>query len=83
MKLEMIGFIAATLTTLAFLPQVIKAHTSKHTKDLSLLMYGIFSTGLMLWIVYGAVNGSLSVVVGNVLTLALSLYLVYLKIKYG
>lgn len=80
---QSIGFIAAILTTAAFLPQVIKAHHSHHTKDLSLLMYLFFASGIFLWLIYGIMIGSLPVIIANLVSLFLSLYLVYLKIKYG
>jgi len=81
--IEIIGFIAACFTTISFLPQVIKAHNSKHTKDLSLEMFVLFSIGLMLWIVYGINLNSVPVIAANSVTLLLSLYLIYLKVKYG
>lgn len=81
--LFLVGIFAAALTTSAFLPQVIKAHESKHTKDLSLVMYVLFSLGLILWIAYGIMLFSVPVIIANVVTLGLSLYLIYLKVKYG
>ena len=78
-----IGVMAAVLTTTAFLPQVIKAHTSKHTKDLSLVMFVLFSAGLLLWIVYGIALHSVPVIAANTVTVLLSFYLIYLKVKYG
>jgi MtN3 and saliva related transmembrane protein len=78
-----IGMLAAALTTIAFLPQVIKAHQSKHTKDLSLEMFIVFSTGLILWIVYGVILQSLPIILANSITLLLCIYLIALKIKYG
>jgi MtN3 and saliva related transmembrane protein len=81
--IEIIGFAAACFTTVAFLPQVIKAHNSRHTKDLSLVMFVLFSIGLILWIIYGINLNSVPVIVANSVTLLLSLYLIYLKVKYG
>jgi len=78
-----IGMLAAILTTIAFLPQVIKTHRSKHTKDLSLEMYIVFSIGLILWTVYGVVLQSLPIILANSITLLLCVYLIMLKIKYG
>ncbi|MBU1026340.1 MAG: SemiSWEET transporter [Candidatus Margulisbacteria bacterium] len=79
----LIGMSAASLTTIAFLPQVIKAFKSKHTKDLSLLMYLVLSFGLVLWLCYGILMNSLPVILANSVTLSFSLFLVYLKTKYG
>ncbi|MFA4843998.1 MAG: SemiSWEET transporter [Candidatus Margulisiibacteriota bacterium] len=81
--LLLLGILAGTLTTASFLPQVIKAHTSHHTKDLSLLMFVVLFLGVVLWIVYGALAGSLPVILANSVTLCLVVYLLYLKIKYG
>ncbi|MDD4179011.1 MAG: SemiSWEET transporter [Candidatus Margulisbacteria bacterium] len=78
-----VGITAATLTTAAFLPQVAKAHQSRHTKDLSLSMFIVLAIGVSLWIVYGVALGSIPVIAANSVTLCLMLYLVYLKIKYG
>jgi MtN3 and saliva related transmembrane protein len=77
------GIIAAVFTTMALLPQVIKAHQTKHTKDVSLLMFIITSIGVTLWIVYGFMLGAIPVIAANSATLMLSLYIVYLKVKYG
>ena len=78
-----LGIIAATLTTSALLPQLIKAHNSKHTKDLSLAMFSLSALGVFLWIIYGLALGAIPVIVANSVTLCLMLYIVYLKVKYG
>jgi len=77
-----LGTAAALLTTAAFLPQVIKAHTSQRTQDLSLAMYVMFSCGLLLWIIYGLAYRALPIIAANSVTLLLSLSLIYLKIKH-
>ena len=77
-----LGMVAAFLTTMSFLPQVIKATQSKHTKDISLMMYILFSAGLALWIVYGICLKSPPVILANTITLGLGLYMIVLKIKY-
>ncbi|MCX5751068.1 MAG: SemiSWEET transporter [Candidatus Saganbacteria bacterium] len=78
-----IGIAAAFLTTISFVPQVVKVAKIKETKDLSLLMYVLFSIGIVLWLVYGILIGSVPVIFANTATLALSVYLLLLKIKYG
>ncbi|MFA4905427.1 MAG: SemiSWEET transporter [Candidatus Margulisiibacteriota bacterium] len=77
------GTLAAILTTTAFVPQVIKAHQTKHTKDLSLTMYVLLAIGITLWIIYGFSLNSVPVIAANSVTLVMSLYLLFLKIKYG
>ena len=79
---EIIGLIAATLTTAAFVPQVIKAWKTKATKNLSLPMYLIFFTGVLLWLVYGIHLNSLAMIVSNIITAILALILIILKLKY-
>ena len=79
----LVGITAAILTTAAFIPQVIKAHRSKRTQDLSLLTYLLFSIGITLWIIYGLSLHSIPVIAANSVTLILSLYLIFLKLKYG
>lgn len=81
--IDIIGSCAGLLTTMALLPQVVKAHMSRHTKDLSLAMFVLFSCGLCLWILYGVALHSIPVIVTNSITLLLELYLIYLKVKYG
>ena len=78
-----IGIIAACLTTAAFVPQVVKAHTSKHTKDISIAMCVLLACGVTLWAIYGLFLNSLPIIGANAITLALALYLIFLKIKYG
>jgi len=79
----LVGILAACLTTIAFVPQVMKAYASRRTKDLSLVMFLLFSAGLLLWIFYGIALRSVPVIAANTVTLCLSLYLIFLKIKYG
>jgi len=78
-----LGASAAIFTTAAFLPQVIKAHKTRHTKDLSLAMYLMFITGLILWTIYGVLLKQAPIIAANGVTLMLSVYILYLKIKYG
>jgi len=78
-----LGTTAAFLTTISFLPQVIKAHKTRETKDLSLVMYIVFSIGLMLWTVYGFLLKSAPIITANAITLMMCSYIVYLKVKYG
>ena len=65
---EIIGLIAAVCTTFAFVPQVMKVWKTKQTKDLSLRMYSIMFTGILLWLVYGILIDSLSIILANLVT---------------
>jgi len=82
-KVLIIGSLAGMLTTASFLPQVIKAHQTKHTKDLSLSMYVLTVCGQALWLAYGLYLNSLPIILANAITLVLGSYILYLKIKYG
>ena len=76
---EIIGMSAAILITLAFVPQVLKVIKLKKTDGLSLSTYIIFTLGVVLWLVYGFFKNSISMVLGNGITLILSLIiLVYI-----
>ena len=71
---------AASGTTAAFVPQVIRTWRTNSAHDLSLLMIVVLAAGLLLWIVYGALRGDAVVIVANVITLALVSTLLSLKI---
>ncbi|WP_081965184.1 SemiSWEET family sugar transporter [Polaribacter sp. Hel1_85] len=79
---EIIGLVAAVFTTASFLPQVFKTYKTKDTSGLSLTMYIVFFTGVVLWSVYGIYINSLSVILANSITAILALYLIFLKLKY-
>ena len=81
-NIEIIGLIAAVLTTSAFTPQVYKVWKSKSTKDISLTMYLGFFVGVMLWLYYGIQINSLSMIVANGTTALLALVIVFLKLKH-
>jgi len=78
----LLGFLAATLTTSSFLPQVVKAVKTKHMKDISLLMYIILMTGIGLWFIYGILISDLPVIAANGVTLVLVSLVFVLKLKY-
>jgi MtN3 and saliva related transmembrane protein len=78
----LLGITAGILTTTAFFPQIYKIWKTKSTRDLSLGMFGIFSTGVFLWLVYGVLIGSLPVILANAVTLALSVSILYFKLRY-
>ena len=78
-----IGLVAATLTTISFLPQVIKVFKTRHTKDLSFATFFVFSVSLFLWFVYGILIGELPIILANGITFLLALSIIIMKIKYG
>lgn len=82
MPADAIGLIAGALTTVSFLPQVIKAWRSRSTADISLAMFVLFCAGLVLWTAYGAMIGSTPIVVWNSITLLLAGTILVLKLRY-
>ena len=79
---EIIGLLAACITTASFLPQVFKTYKTKDTSGLSLTMYIAFFIGIILWLIYGIQLNSLPMILANVITAMLSLFLIIMKLKY-
>lgn len=77
-----LGLIAGTFTTIAFLPQLFKTWQSKSAKDVSLGMLMIFSTGVFLWLIYGICLQALPIILANLVTLVFNLIILSLKIRY-
>jgi MtN3 and saliva related transmembrane protein len=80
---ELIGLIAATCTTISFLPQAIHAFKSKSTKDISLPMYITLTFGVAMWFVYGLFIHSLPIILANAVTFIFAFSILLLKIKHG
>ena len=83
MTLEWTGYVAATLTTIAFVPQAIKTLRSRDTRSISLGMYLAFTVGVAFWLAYGIFLQSWSMIVANIITLALSGTILAMKLRYG
>jgi len=77
-----LGLIAATCTTIAFLPQVIRNWRTKSVGDLSFGTFGVFTTGVLLWLIYGALIRNLPIIVSNIVTLALNLMNLSQMVRY-
>lgn len=80
---EIIGFIAGTLTTIAFLPQVVKTWRTKSAKDLSLPMFLTFTIGVACWLIYGIILNEIPMILANGVTVVLSGSILYYKLRYG
>jgi MtN3 and saliva related transmembrane protein len=80
---DFIGYMAATLTTAAFLPQVLQVWKSKSTKDLALPTLLSFILGVGMWLAYGLLLKSTPVIIANAVTLVLNLVILRFKLKYG
>lgn len=79
--IEFIGYLAAILTTVSFLPQVIKIIKTKDTSSVSLLMYLLFVAGVVCWLIYGILLENIVITSANLVTLLLSGIVLILKIK--
>lgn len=79
----LIGLTAALCTTISFLPQVIKTHKSKHTKDLSLAMLVLLAVGLMCWTTYGVLKKDPPMIMANSVTLVFVVYILAMKLRLG
>ncbi len=78
---EIIGYLAAFLTTISFLPQVIKTIKTKDTSGISLLMYSLFVMGIFMWLIYGILLENIVITSANLLTLVFSGVILIMKIK--
>ena len=81
-SLDALGFVAGALTTAAFVPQVVKSWTSRDLAGISLRMYGLFTTGVALWLLYGIALASWPIIVCNAITLLLAGGVLYLKVSH-
>ncbi len=83
MNPQLIGYIAAILTTFSFLPQAIRTIKTKDTSGLSLQMYSMFTLGVLFWLIYGIQLGEIPIILANAVTLLLSSIVLRMKLKYG
>lgn len=80
---EIVGYVAATLTTVAFLPQLLRILKTRSARDVSLPTFALFTLGVGLWLAYGVMTLSWPVIAANVVTLVLALAILVLKIRLG
>lgn len=83
MNTELIGTLAATLTTVSFIPQVWQVWRTKHTHDISLSMYATFSVGIALWLAYGISLNAWPIIIANAITLFLAGAVLIMKLRFG
>ena len=83
MNLEWLGVVAATCTTLSFIPQAAKTIRTRDTSGISLWMYLVFTVGIGFWFGYGIVLHSWPMIVSNAITFVLSATILGLKVKHG
>jgi MtN3 and saliva related transmembrane protein len=82
MLIRTIGFLAGILTTISFLPQVIKTWRTKRVEDFNLLFMLLFTIGLIFWLVYGIIINEWPIILANSVTLVLNFVLLWMKLKY-
>lgn len=81
MRLALIGYAAGTLTTLSFVPQVLRAWRTRHTDDLAWAWLVAFQAGLSLWLLYGVILRDWPIILANFVTIALCAVLMVLKAR--
>jgi MtN3 and saliva related transmembrane protein len=80
---DWIGSAAAALTTTSFIPQAVRIFRTRHTTDISLGMYTLFTLGVTLWLTYGIQLSSWPIIAANSVTLLLAGTVLAMKIKFG
>ena len=83
LAIKLLGFAAATCTTLAFAPQFIKVWRTRSTEDISLGMFLVLVLGVALWLLYGLLSGDAPLVAANAITIVLAGGILLMKLKYG
>ncbi len=81
-SLTALGLIAGACTTFSFVPQLLKIWKSKSTHDISLAMYAVISTGVLLWLVYGLLVRDVPIIVANAVALFFTVGILAFKLKY-
>jgi MtN3 and saliva related transmembrane protein len=80
---DLVGYAAAFLTTVSFVPQVWHTLRSRDVSGISLGMYACFTLGISLWLIYGLVLEAWPVIIANTITLALALAILTMKLRFG
>ena len=80
---DLLGSVAGFLTTVAFAPQVWRVWRTRSTRDISLGMYLVFTSGVAFWLAYGVVLGAWPIIAANTVTLALTGTVLALKLRHG
>ncbi len=79
---DVVGTLAACLTTLSFLPQAWLTFRTRDVRGVSLGMYSVFAVGVALWLAYGLLLRAWPIVIANAVTLALALAILAMKLRY-
>ena len=82
-NLDVLGYVAAVLTSGAFVPQAVKTIRTRDTRAISLWMYVVFTTGVGFWLAYGVALESWPIILANTVTVLLAAIILALKLRYG
>jgi MtN3 and saliva related transmembrane protein len=80
---ELVGYLAAALTTASFVPQAWLTFRTRDVSGISLGMYTVFACGVALWLAYGLLVGAWPIVVANAITLGLAIAILAMKLRFG
>jgi MtN3 and saliva related transmembrane protein len=80
---ELVGYLAAALTTASFVPQAWLTFRTRDVSGISLGMYTVFACGVALWLAYGLLVGAWPIVVANAITLTLAIAILAMKLRFG
>jgi MtN3 and saliva related transmembrane protein len=80
--IDLIGTLAAILTTSSFIPQALKTFRTRDVSGISLSMYSAFTAGVALWLVYGILLMAWPIIIANIITLTLALSILLMKLRY-
>jgi MtN3 and saliva related transmembrane protein len=83
MNLELLGYVAAFLTSASFIPQAVKTIKTRDTRGISRGMYLMFTVGVVFWLAYGIAIVSWPMILANTVTLSMALTILTLKLRYG
>ena len=81
--IDWIGYLAASLTTLSFVPQALHTFRTRDVRGISLGMYSVFTSGVALWLAYGVVLQAWPIVIANAITLVLASAIPGMKLRFG
>lgn len=82
-RLDLLGYAAAFLTTVAFVPQALLVWKQRRASGVSLAMYALFTVGVLLWLLYGIALGAWPVIVANAITLLLASFILWIRLRHG
>ncbi len=80
--IDLIGTLAALLTSCSFVPQALKTFRTRDVSGISLSMYSVFTAGVALWLVYGLLLMAWPIIIANVITLSLAVSILAMKLRY-